>query len=103
MLWWMLSVVLAAPGDLDDDGIADALDNCPGLANADQVDLNTDDWGDACVDVTSSVHSTAQLGLNARVTGNSVVTARAVLGAGVDALKIGAQLGRVDPRGLGFE
>ncbi len=83
MLWWMLSVVLAAPGDLDDDGIVDASDNCPGLANTDQADLNRDDWGDACVDVTASVHPTAQLGLNTQVTGDSVVAARAVLADGV--------------------
>ncbi len=79
MLLLILSVAFAAPGDLDDDGVADASDNCPGLTNADQTDANDDGWGDACVDVTASVHPTAQLGLNARVTGDSVVAARAVL------------------------
>jgi acetyltransferase-like isoleucine patch superfamily enzyme len=82
MLWFLLSVALAAPGDLDDDGISDASDNCPGLANPVQTDLNADGWGDACVDVSASVHATAQLGLNARVAGDSVVAARAVLDDG---------------------
>jgi carbonic anhydrase/acetyltransferase-like protein (isoleucine patch superfamily) len=77
-------VVLAAPGDLDDDGIEDAMDNCPGVANADQADVNADDWGDACVDVSATVHRTARLGLNARVIGDSVVAARAVLADGVE-------------------
>ncbi|MBM3992513.1 MAG: hypothetical protein FJ298_16160, partial [Planctomycetes bacterium] len=34
--------------DVDGDGIANALDNCPYLANADQVDLDGDQQGDAC-------------------------------------------------------
>lgn len=34
--------------DLDLDGIVDAVDNCVGLANADQADANNDGIGDAC-------------------------------------------------------
>ncbi|MBI5607589.1 MAG: phosphodiester glycosidase family protein [Deltaproteobacteria bacterium] len=34
--------------DYDSDGIADALDNCPYLANPSQVDLDGDKQGDAC-------------------------------------------------------
>jgi hypothetical protein len=34
--------------DEDGDGVADAFDNCPGLANADQVDSDGDGIGDAC-------------------------------------------------------
>ncbi len=34
--------------DYDGDGIADALDNCPFVANASQVDLDGDNQGDAC-------------------------------------------------------
>jgi hypothetical protein len=34
--------------DLDDDGIADAFDNCAGLANASQADADGDGVGDAC-------------------------------------------------------
>ena len=34
--------------DLDGDGVDDACDNCPGLANADQADGEFDGTGDAC-------------------------------------------------------
>ena len=36
------------PADLDGDGRANGADNCPGLANADQVDADEDGRGDAC-------------------------------------------------------
>jgi hypothetical protein len=35
-------------GDLDDDGRADGVDNCPGIANEDQEDTDGDGVGDAC-------------------------------------------------------
>ncbi|MFO1462440.1 MAG: Calx-beta domain-containing protein [bacterium] len=39
----------AAPGaDADGDGIANAADNCPDVANADQADSDGDGLGDAC-------------------------------------------------------
>jgi len=39
-----------APGDddIDADGIPDAMDNCPFVANGDQADLDQDGVGDAC-------------------------------------------------------
>lgn len=36
------------PPDLDSDGIPDANDNCPAVANVDQGDLDGDLLGDAC-------------------------------------------------------
>jgi hypothetical protein len=36
------------PGDLDGDGVGDALDNCPDVGNPDQADLDGDGAGDAC-------------------------------------------------------
>ncbi len=37
-----------AANDADDDGVADAIDNCPVVANADQANANQDEEGDAC-------------------------------------------------------
>jgi len=36
------------PGDLDEDGVPDTRDNCPGLTNASQDDGDGDGAGDAC-------------------------------------------------------
>ena len=49
----------AAPGtlgtvDADDDGIADACDNCPATANGAQADADGDGLGDVCDGVTAS-------------------------------------------------
>lgn len=37
-----------AAGDADGDGVPDAVDNCPDVANADQTDTDGDQLGDAC-------------------------------------------------------
>jgi hypothetical protein len=34
--------------DTDQDGVADIADNCPTVANANQVDADLDGFGDAC-------------------------------------------------------
>jgi len=36
------------PPDADKDGVTDAIDNCPLVANSDQADLNKDGFGEAC-------------------------------------------------------
>ena len=36
------------PTDLDSDGVPNASDNCPNVANPDQVDTDADGQGDAC-------------------------------------------------------
>lgn len=36
------------PTDLDGDGVTDETDNCPDVANADQIDTDKDGLGDAC-------------------------------------------------------
>lgn len=41
-------VRLVAFGDIDLDGLADAEDNCPAVANREQEDLDADGAGDAC-------------------------------------------------------
>ena len=40
--------VCRGEGDLDSDGIANEVDNCPSIANADQADFDGDGAGDAC-------------------------------------------------------
>ena len=36
--------------DLDNDGIADSVDNCPSTPNSDQLDTDSDETGDVCDD-----------------------------------------------------
>lgn len=36
------------PTDADEDGVADEEDNCPDIANTDQIDQDLDGFGDAC-------------------------------------------------------
>lgn len=43
-------VIGAFAQDLDDDGVYDDIDNCEGVPNEDQVDLNDNGIGDACED-----------------------------------------------------
>jgi hypothetical protein len=38
----------SGPIDVDGDGVPDATDNCPNVANPDQQDSNSDGVGDAC-------------------------------------------------------
>lgn len=45
---WTLHVTEAAITDADGDGVADADDNCPDVANADQANADGDGLGDAC-------------------------------------------------------
>lgn len=40
--------LIGPPGDRDDDGVADDLDNCPTAANHNQNDGDADGFGDAC-------------------------------------------------------
>src|SRR5262245_13674820 len=40
--------VFACPEDTDGDGVCDALDNCPAVANPDQADPDTATTGDVC-------------------------------------------------------
>ena len=51
-------VALACPADSDGDGICDAVDNCPAVANADQANLDGDLLGDACDDNDAELNVT---------------------------------------------
>src|SRR5262245_192229 len=45
----------ACPEDTDGDGVCDAIDNCPAVANANQADLDGDLLGDACDDTDAAI------------------------------------------------
>lgn len=47
--------------DLDNDGIPNDSDNCPTVQNPDQIDSNSDGFGDACVHPTAVISKTAKL------------------------------------------
>ncbi len=47
---WTLEVCGLPQPDSDNDGIADSLDNCPDIANSDQLDNDGDGLGDVCDD-----------------------------------------------------
>lgn len=49
--------------DADGDGIADAIDNCPQVANADQMDTDGDGSGDACDPPTTGTGGTCNDGI----------------------------------------
>src|SRR5262245_8499925 len=49
----------ACPADGDGDGVCDALDNCPTIANADQSDIDGDGVGDACDDADATITITS--------------------------------------------
>jgi hypothetical protein len=48
----------ACPDDTDGDGVCDALDNCPAVANPGQSDLDGDLAGDACDDTDTELNIT---------------------------------------------
>lgn len=76
-----------AGADTDGDAVVDALDNCPLLANPDQLDSNSDGYGDACVPPTTRIHPTAEVGTHFSIGANSSIGARASVG---DAATIGS-------------
>jgi hypothetical protein len=53
-----LTAAHACPEDDDADGVCNALDNCPGIANADQADLDGDAVGDVCDDDDAELNQT---------------------------------------------
>ena len=80
------SVLVSASPDGDGDGAPDNVDNCPGVANADQTDTDRDGSGDACDSATDFCQSTALTlanltliaGTHSLSSGDSIITQGAV-------------------------
>ncbi|MBI5505540.1 MAG: thrombospondin type 3 repeat-containing protein [Deltaproteobacteria bacterium] len=51
-----VTFVLEDDPDYDGDGVDDAVDNCPGVSNWDQYDVDRDEIGDACDDADIELH-----------------------------------------------
>jgi hypothetical protein len=64
---WSPAVVVEVPKDTDGDGVPDATDNCPEVANRDQADADRDKVGDAC-DVLPPGDAPVIAGTTAQVT-----------------------------------
>jgi hypothetical protein len=62
-----VSPTAVPPADADHDGVADAADNCPDAANADQADVDADRLGNAC-DTLEPGNVPPQAGVRSTVT-----------------------------------
>lgn len=87
------------PQPLDDDGVADIIDNCPTISNADQQDSNQDGFGDACVPPAmtipeyADIHPTAVIGDGKMNLKHLVLESGVVLGDGITA-RAGVSVGK---------
>lgn len=81
---WTVTMFLAAIPVVDDedgDGVVDSVDNCPTVANSNQLDSNGDGFGDACVDPTATIAASATVDRTVTIGALSVVKRGASVGA----------------------
>jgi gliding motility-associated-like protein len=67
------AILTVQVGDSDGDGIVDASDNCPSMANADQADTDSDGVGDVC-DNCITIQNSNQLDTDGDGIGNACDT-----------------------------
>jgi len=70
--------------DLDDDGYRDSIDNCPTTYNPDQTDVNSDGYGDACVDPSVTVPGDSEVDPTATIEAGVVIESKVVIESGVE-------------------
>jgi acetyltransferase-like isoleucine patch superfamily enzyme len=76
----ILAYRVGLPLDADDDGVPDGEDNCPNTANADQANLDGDEFGDVCDDDAdgdgdpNDIYRTSATGTSVDLGGGPVTT-----------------------------
>jgi UDP-3-O-[3-hydroxymyristoyl] glucosamine N-acyltransferase len=70
----------AGATDGDGDDVADVIDNCPTVANADQADAQNDGHGDACVSPDVLIPASVRLGRNPIIGRGTTILANVVVG-----------------------
>jgi carbonic anhydrase/acetyltransferase-like protein (isoleucine patch superfamily) len=84
-----LLAVMNTMMDRDEDGVRWDQDNCPALSNPDQIDVNEDGFGDACVDPSvdipdnATVDATATIGTDSQLSQDVIIEAGGEIGDGV--------------------
>jgi carbonic anhydrase/acetyltransferase-like protein (isoleucine patch superfamily) len=82
---WSASIFSSAiptSTDQDGDNVPDDVDNCPTVANSDQLDSNGDGFGDACVSPTAIISAGATVSPTAKIGALSSIRRNANIGAG---------------------
>jgi acetyltransferase-like isoleucine patch superfamily enzyme len=69
--------------DFDDDGYRDSIDNCPTTYNPDQTDVNSDGYGDACVDPSVTIPANSEVDPTAVIAEGTVLNSGVVIEEGV--------------------